>query len=144
MCEVRRIPLPHTRVNRDRHGIVGPRPDRENGRMTVLRIDDLLANAPVDPEAHLDAARVERYARMVGALPPVVVFETPEGMLLADGYHRVAAARRRGLQTVEAEVRSGSRHDALRYAAMVGAAQRGISAEEAASYIQTHARNRRT
>jgi hypothetical protein len=30
--------------------------------MTALRIDDLLANAPVDPEAHLDAERVERYA----------------------------------------------------------------------------------
>ena len=123
---------------------MGPRPDRENGRMRVLRIDDLLANAPVDPEAHLDAARVERYAGMVDALPPVVVFETPDGLLLADGYHRVAAARRRGLETVEAEVRIGSRHDALRYVAMVGAAQRGISPEEAASYIERHARNRRT
>src|SRR5215203_5084861 len=92
--EVRRRRLPHTQVHRDRHGIVGPRPDRENGRMTVLRIDDLLANAPVDPEAHLDAARVERYAGMVDALPPVVVFETPDGLLLADGYHRVAAWRR--------------------------------------------------
>jgi ParB-like chromosome segregation protein Spo0J len=70
------------------------------------------------------------------ALPPVVVFETPEGPLLADGYHRVAAARRRGLETVEAEVRPGSRHDALRYAAKVGAAQRGISPEEAALYIR--------
>jgi len=108
--------------------------------MTVLRIDHLLANAPVDPEAHLDAARVECYAGMVDALPPVIVFETPEGLLLADGYHRVAAARRRGLQTIEAEVRSGSLHDALRYAATVGAAQRGISPEEAASYIERHAR----
>ena len=108
-----------------------------------MRIDDLLANAPVDPEAHLDAARVERYAGMVDA-PPPVVFETPDGLLLADGYHRVAAARRRGLETIEAEVRSGSRHDALRYAAMMGAEQRGISPEEAASYIERHARNRRT
>jgi hypothetical protein len=95
--------------------------------MMRLRIADLLANAPVDPEAHLDTARVERYARMLDALPPVVVFDTPEGLLLTDGYHRVAAARRRGLETVEAEVRSGSRHDALRYAARVGAAQHGIS-----------------
>jgi hypothetical protein len=82
--------------------------------MTVLRIDDLLANAPLDPEAHLDAQRVERYAGMIDTLPPVVVFATLEGVLLADGYHRVAAARVRGLETVEAEVRRGSRHDALR------------------------------
>jgi ParB-like chromosome segregation protein Spo0J len=78
---------------------------------------------------------VERYSRMIDTLLPVVVFATPEGMLLADGYHRVAAARVRGLETVEAEVRRGSRHDALRYAATVGAAERGISPEEAASYI---------
>src|SRR5215208_5923187 len=58
--------------------------------MPHLRIADLLANAPVDPEAHLDAARVERYAQMLDALPPVVVFNTPEGLLLVDGYHRVA------------------------------------------------------
>jgi hypothetical protein len=109
-----------------------------------LRVADLLANAPIDPEAHLDVMRVERYAGTLDALPPVVVFDTPEGLLLVDGYHRVAAARRLGLETVEAEVRCGSRHDALRYAARVGAAQRGISPEEAASYIERHASDRRT
>jgi hypothetical protein len=62
---------------------------------------------------------VERYAQGLDALPPVVVFDTEEGLLLADGYHRVAAARRRGLETIEAEVRLGSRQDALRYAAKV-------------------------
>ncbi len=108
----------------------------DESTMAQLRIADLLANASVDPEAHLDLARVERYAELLDALPPVVVFDTPEGLLLADGYHRVAAARRRGLETVEAEVRLGTRHDALRYAATVGAAQRGISPEEAAVYIR--------
>ena len=114
------------------------------GAMPRLRIADLLAPVPIDPEAHLDALRVERYARMLDVLPPVVVFDTPEGLLLADGYHRVAAARHRGLGSVEAEVRRGSRHDALLYAARAGAAQRGISPEEAASYIERHARDRRT
>jgi hypothetical protein len=112
--------------------------------MERLRIADLLADAPIEPEAHLDAARVERYARMLDALPPVVVFDTPEGLLLADGYHRVAAARLLGSETVEAEVRSGSRHDALQYAAAVGAAQRGLSPEAATSYIERHAKEHRT
>ncbi len=94
--------------------------------MTQLRITDLLMNTQIDPEAHLDAARVERYAEMLDALPPVVVFDTAEGLLLADGYHRVAAARRRGLGTIEAEMRLGSRHDALRYAATVGAQQHEV------------------
>jgi hypothetical protein len=108
--------------------------------MTRVRVVDLLAGVPIDPEAHLDAARVERYAEMLDKLPPVVAFDTDEGLLLADGYHRVAAARRRGLEAVEAEVRQGSRHDALLYAAAVGAAQRGISSDEAASYIRRRGR----
>jgi hypothetical protein len=62
-------------------------------------------------------------------------------LLLVDGYHRVAASRRLGLETVEAEVHTGTRHDALRYAAKVGAAQRGISPEEATSYIERHGRD---
>ena len=46
--------------------------------MSQLRITDLLANTPIDPEAHLDPAWVERYAEMLDALPPVVVFDTGE------------------------------------------------------------------
>ncbi len=102
--------------------------------MPRLRIADLLGAAPVDPDAHLDPARVGHYAKIFDALPPIVVFDTAKGLLLADGYHRVAAARRRGLETVEVEVRLGTRNDALPYAATVGATQRGISPEEAASY----------
>ena len=109
--------------------------------MPHLRIADLLTNVPIDPEAHLNAAKVERYAEMLDALPPVVVFDTKEGLLLADRYHRLAAARRRGQETVEAEVRLGSRRDALWYAAKVGAAQRGISPADAASYIKRRSRD---
>ena len=92
--------------------------------MPRLRIADLLAAAPVDPDAHLDPARVGRYAGMLDDLPPVTVFETPEGLLLVDGYHRVAAVRRPGPETVEAQMRRGSRRGALRYAATAGAAER--------------------
>src|SRR5919199_2609837 len=112
--------------------------------MPQLRIVDLLANTPIDPEAHLDAARVKRYAEMLGALPPVIVFDTGKELLLADGYHRLAAARRCGLETVEAEVRPGSRQDALRYAAAVGAAQHRISPHEAVTHIRRRSQGRWT
>jgi hypothetical protein len=95
--------------------------------MPRVPIEELL----VAEAAHLDAARVERYATALDELPPVVVFDTGEGLLLADGYHRVAAARRRGAETVDAEIRRGSRSDALRYAAVVGAEQRGVSVDVA-------------
>jgi ParB-like chromosome segregation protein Spo0J len=103
--------------------------------MTRLKIAEHLASPPVDPESHLDPERVEHYRRSIDAIPPVVVFETDEGLLLADGYHRVAAALQEGRDTVEAEVRSGSRHDALNYAVAVGAAQRGLSEDEVREHI---------
>jgi uncharacterized protein (DUF1015 family) len=70
------------------------------------------------------------------ALPPIVVFDTEDGLLVADGYHRLAAARLRGKDMIEAEIRHGSRHDALRYAATVGAVQHDITADEAMEYIR--------
>ena len=84
----------------------------------------------VDPAAHLDPERVRRYAELLGDLPPVVAFRTEQGLLLADGYHRVAAAQARGLDTIEAEIRHWTEHDALRYAVTVGAKQRGLSQQE--------------
>jgi hypothetical protein len=93
--------------------------------MTLVRIADLLASSPVDPTAHLDPDRVRRYAERPGDLPPVVAFRTDQGLILAHGYHRVAAAQARGLDSIEAEVRHGSAHDALHYAVTVGATQPG-------------------
>jgi hypothetical protein len=98
--------------------------------MTQVRIADLLASSPVDPAAHLDPDRVRDYAELPDDLPPVVAFRTERGLILADGYHRVAAAQARGSDTIETEIRDGSAHDALRYAATNAAKQRGLSQEE--------------
>lgn len=106
--------------------------------MPALRIADLLANALVNPSAHLDAEQVKHYADDPDSAPPIVVFETEAGLLLADGYHRLAAARQRGAETIDAELRKGSLEDALRYAAEVGARQRGISIDQALAAIKRH------
>jgi ParB-like chromosome segregation protein Spo0J len=103
--------------------------------MAHLSIADLLAEMPVDPEAHLDARCVDEYVRQ-GAGEPVVVYRTPEGLQLVDGYHRLAAARRRGEETIDADVRRGSRSDALRCAAELAAGQRGLGAHEAMELIR--------
>src|SRR4051812_28156027 len=77
-----------------------------------LRIDDLVT----DRGEHLDPHRVAHYAAAAEPVAPVVVYRTPEGLLVADGHHRIAATRQRGDTTIEAEIRDGCRHDALRYA----------------------------
>ena len=104
-----------------------------------LRIADLLANPLADPEAHLDRERVRHYVEHPDH-PPVIAFETPEGLLLADGHHRVAAARARGQATASAELRVGTRQDAVRFAARVVAAQRGVSVAEALARITERGR----
>jgi ParB-like chromosome segregation protein Spo0J len=104
--------------------------------LTRLTVKDLLVAVTLDPTAHLNPDRVARYVQTTEAIPPVVVLDTPDGRLLVDGHHRLAAARRRGAVDIEAEVRAGSRHDALQYAADKAAAERGMSRQEAIDYIK--------
>ncbi len=103
--------------------------------MARLKVADLHATLTRDHERRLDSQQVERYRQCIDQMDPVVVFETEEGLLLADGHHRLAAASAEGKEAIEAEVRSGSRQDALDYAVAVGAAQRGLRPEEVRGHI---------
>lgn len=50
-------------------------------------------------------------------LPPITVFETADsGTINADGFHRVKAAKAAGLEDFPAEVRSGTKEEAIRFA----------------------------
>jgi hypothetical protein len=103
--------------------------------MTRLTVAALLGALPGDQQRHLDPVQVDLYRRSVDRMPPVVVFETEEGLVLADGHHRLAAAVAEQKETIEAEVRHGSRNDALAYAVAVGAAQRGLSTDEVRKHL---------
>ena len=68
----------------------------------------------------IDAETVHDYAnaeeKRGAVLPPVVVYHDGEKFWLADGFHRLAAARQLGRKKVAADVREGGRVDALRHA----------------------------
>ena len=49
--------------------------------------------------------------------PPVIVFREGDDYWLADGFHRVAARRQAGIRHIEAEIREGTKRDAVLYAA---------------------------
>jgi len=57
-----------------------------------------------------------------GTLPPVIVFRDDLTDRLADGFHRLEAARRLGRIDIEAEVHDGDKTAALRYALKANAA----------------------
>jgi hypothetical protein len=71
----------------------------------------------LQPRAELHQEWVEDYAHDMingAAMPPVVVFRDADGRhWLADGFHRAYAAEGAGLADILAEVREGTRRDAL-------------------------------
>ena len=90
----------------------------DDGEMAQLPVEQLLKSSLVDPRRHLELDRVQRYSKLLDELPPVTVFRLEDQtLLLADGYHRLAAAQQAGRSTAKAEIREGhkGRRDAVRY-----------------------------
>jgi hypothetical protein len=84
-----------------------------------LRLDSIRLDAGTQTRAHIDDITVAEYAEAMlrgDRFPPVVVFQHDGDFILADGFHRVKAARRAKLKHILAEVRQGARSDALRFA----------------------------
>ena len=63
--------------------------------------------------AALDEATVTHYAAIGTALPPVRVFYDGKDYWLSDGFHRVEAALRSGRKRIDAEIKKGTRRDAI-------------------------------
>jgi hypothetical protein len=89
--------------------------------MNILDIplDDLVLDPNLNLRDRLDDFTVERYADSWDRLPPITVFEVDGKLLLADGFHRHAAAVMLGKRTISAEVRVGTFTDALDFVASV-------------------------
>lgn len=70
-------------------------------------------------EGILNNAVVAEYAEAMqsgATFPAVVVFHDAETHWLADGYHRVEAADEAGLKEIKAEIREGTKRDAILFA----------------------------
>lgn len=86
---------------------------------TKIKIQNVVAPEELHPRAKLSEPAIEDYAQAMKdgvELPPIVVFQDERGCHLADGWHRLEAARRIGWKQITADVRKGSRRDALLYA----------------------------
>lgn len=84
--------------------------------MAKLAIKDIIVDPTVQIRRGNHEPTIRRYMEAFEKLPPVIVFKTPEGLLLADGFHRIAAADRLGERHLEAIIRKGTREDALEFA----------------------------
>jgi ParB-like chromosome segregation protein Spo0J len=84
-----------------------------------LPVDELVLDPNLNLRDRLDDFTVERYAESWERLPPITVFEVEGRWLVADGFHRHAAAVLLSRRTIPAEVRTGTFADALDFVAGV-------------------------
>src|SRR5579872_887678 len=85
------------------------------GIFIVMKIKEIVVDAGTQTRFALNPEIVAEYAEAMkrgDKFPPVIVF----GNILADGFHRVAAAKQAGLKDIAADVRKGTKTDALKFA----------------------------
>jgi hypothetical protein len=87
-------------------------------RDDAIKLADLRIDGGTQPRVAIDEALVSDYAEAMAAgdkFPPVTVFLDGKNLWLVDGFHRHHAAGRAGLTTLAAEIRQGTRRDAVLY-----------------------------
>jgi hypothetical protein len=82
-----------------------------------LPLHDLVLDPNLNLRDRLDQDTVERYVDAWLRLPPVIVYEVDGRWLLADGFHRHAAAVTLGKRTIPAEIRVGTFAETLDFVA---------------------------
>jgi hypothetical protein len=99
-----------------------------NATVQTLPLDQIVVDPTVQIRKVTRDETIARYMECFEYLPPVVVYDLGDHLLLADGFHRHGAASRlvaRGElnpPVIKAEVRQGTREDALEYAVLANAA----------------------
>ncbi len=88
---------------------------------TNLSVDVLITDGGTQSRVSISEETVAAYTEVIESngsawpFPPIVVFHDGSQYLVADGFHRVLAARRAKRDYIPCEVRKGTAQDALRY-----------------------------
>ncbi len=110
-------PMPTSKINVAQGGGVS---EAGRSRSTVrIPLAQIEIGAGTQARTRIDNALAEEYAEAMqdGAFfPPVIVFSDGKNSYLADGFHRVEAARRCGFLDIDAIEEQGTARDALWYA----------------------------
>ena len=94
-----------------------------------LYLDQIHIDTGIQTRAATSEATIARYAELMGAgvrFPPVLVFGKGGVYWLADGFHRVEAAKRAGVEMIRATIKPGNHRDAL-YAALAANREHGLA-----------------
>ena len=75
--------------------------------VNIVNIDEERSRE-ANPRELIDETTVIDYAQILDTLPPIDLFEVDGALLVADGLHRLAAAKRNGLEAISANVVQGT------------------------------------
>src|SRR4051794_35956302 len=103
----------------------GPETLTENSRAQEIPLAQIRADNRAQPRASLLQVKAEEYRGEMAAghtFPPLVVFHDGDTYWLADGSHRLAAARALKAETIHCDVREGGLRDAILYSCRANAA----------------------
>lgn len=84
----------------------------------TIELSKIIADNRAQPRVQMDMFVADEYKdkMLMGAkFPPIVVFNTGDVYYLADGFHRLNAAQRAGLDKIDAEIHPGELRDAILY-----------------------------
>jgi len=81
-----------------------------------VKLSKLIIDPIIQIRSQNHESTIQRYMEAFEKLPAVDIVDCPEGLLLADGFHRVAAAERLGQDEIEAKITKGTRENALEIA----------------------------
>jgi uncharacterized ParB-like nuclease family protein len=88
--------------------------------MVLLPLERIIVDNDVQPRVELNEDALLDYIDVLnhgGELPPVEVFETPEGeYILSEGFHRYEAHSQVGKPDIEVNILKGNRRDAILHA----------------------------
>ena len=88
--------------------------------IVTLSINSIVVDPEIQSRVKLDEECVQEYAEEIKVgkpFPPVTVFSDGTRYWLADGFHRLRAHELVGLHSIRAEVNTGTKRDAIFYAA---------------------------
>ena len=91
---------------------------KRNGGTRRIQLDAIRTDAHTQSRARIDEMTVADYAEAMirgDKFPPIVVFQNNGDLILADGFHRIRAAKLARFERIAAEVRMGNRLDALKF-----------------------------
>ena len=81
-----------------------------------MKLSDIRTDGGTQPRASMNLDTITEYAEDMRAgakFPPVVVYHDGKVNWLADGFHRVAAAKMAGQVEIEVEIRQGTQRNAI-------------------------------